>query len=253
MTVFRQKDFSNYILEDMRKGATIGAGIGLAGNSMKLVPKSLPKNLPGAKKYNSLSDKKWVDEPTGKRIPNFDKNTGKTNGTRDEMRKVQKDSLSTNQRIVFLAGTTLLGAALGALVGVTRTLNDKWSQKHTNQRLTKPLERELKRWGYEEGKDYTFDPKRANEIPTKVCIVLSSASGELQTVINSENDRNLKILVDRIVKQSSGRIQASTQNNRFNEITITTEKNASKNVKQISSIIKSFVEKKYPVYIVEVG
>lgn len=253
MTVFRQKDFSNYILEDMRKGATIGAGIGLAGNSMKLIPKNLPSKFPGAKKYNSLSENRWVDEPTGKKVPNYDKKTGKVNGTRDEMQKVQKNSLSTNQRIIFLAGTTLLGAALGTLVGVTKTLNEKWSQKHTNQRLTKPLERELKRWGYKEGQDYTFDPKKANEIPTKVCIVLSSASGDLQTVINSEDDKNLRNLVNKIVRQSGGRIQTSTQNNRFNEITITTEKNASKNVKQVSSIIKSFVENKYPVYIVEVG
>jgi hypothetical protein len=104
-----------------------------------------------------------------------------------------------------------------------------------------------------EGVDYTFDPKLANEIPTRVCIVLSSASGDLQTVINSKNDPKLKRVVDKVVRQSPGRVKAGEESNRYNEITITTEKNTSNNVKQVVSIVKSFVESGYPVYIVEVG
>lgn len=247
MIIFRQKDFSNYILEDMRKGATIGAGIGFMGSSSKLIPSRIPKFVPGSTKYNSLYEHNTKRIYTGTTKPDNHGNIKET------YKEVPGRKTSGDQRFLFVAGTTLLGAALGALVGVTKTLNDKWSQKHTNQRLSKPLERELKYLGYKEGRDYTFDPKKANEIPTKVCIVLSSASGELQTVINSKDDKNLKNLVDKIATRAGGRVQTSTQNNKFNEITITTEKNASKNVKQVSSIIKSFVENKYPVYIVEVG
>jgi uncharacterized protein (UPF0333 family) len=231
----------------MRKGATMGAGIGLVGSSSKLIPSRVPKFVPGSKKYNSLYEHSTKRVYTGTTNPDKQGNIKKT------YNEVPGRKTSSDQKFLFIAGTTLLGAALGSVVGMVKTLNEKWSQKHTNQRLTKPLERELKYLGYKEGQDYTFDPKKANELPTKVCIVLSSASGELQTVINSIDDKNLKNLVNKIVKQSGGRIQTSTQNNRFNEITITTEKNASKNVKQVSSIIKSFVENKYPVYIVEVG
>ena len=156
-----------------------------------------------------------------------------------------------SQKYVFALTTTILGAALGAIVGAIRTAKD--AARSTNNRLLKQVLPRLKSKGLVEGKDFTMDPKKANEIPTKVCIVLSSASGELQTIINSKDDPKLKKVVDGVVRKSPGRAQVTTQNNRFNEITITTEKRTAANVNQVVSIIESFVESGYPVYIVEVG
>ena len=55
MIKFKQKDFSNYIVSDAVKGATIGAAVGsvIGGGA---APEKLPvvKFLPGAKEYNNL-------------------------------------------------------------------------------------------------------------------------------------------------------------------------------------------------------
>jgi len=263
MIQFRQKDFSNYILRDAVKGASIGSFVGSIGYATKMVPAELPKWVPGASKYNELKNKK-----TTILVPKMEPDPSKPG----KLRPVKKDgnpvyeaqevkdssgksipSVSHDQRLIFAATTTLLGAALGAIVGIVKTVNDKYSQSRVNQRLLKRILPRLKSEGLVEGKDYTMDPKKANEIPTKVCIVLSSASGELQTIINSKDDPKLKKVVDKVVKKSPGRSQVTTQNNRFNEITITTEKNTAANVNQVVSIIESFVESGYPVYIVEVG
>lgn len=221
--------------------------IGTTLSGANIAPSNIPKFIPGSKKYNSLK-KTWdyCRNNEGKVV--YDNNTNKPK-TFD----LREPETSAKQKMIFTAGTTLLGAALGALVGAIKDLDQKWSQSRTNRRLSRPIEQELKRCGYKENVNYTFDPKKANEIPTRVCIVLSSASGELQTIINTKDDRELKKLVDKISRTCGNRAKSTSQNDRFNEITITTEKNASKNVKQVVSIIKSFVENNYPVYIVEVG
>lgn len=247
MTKFRQKDFSNYIIRDALTGAAAGANIGTLAGITSLVPTKLPKFVPGHKKYDKLTESRWVQYPnvTDKK---------KKDGWDWAWRKTSTGQPSNNQRLLFAFGSMVLGAGLGAIVGAIRTADEKWSQSRTDRRLLRFIKTELERSHLKEGVDYTFDPKKANEISTKVCIVLSSASGDLQTVINSVNDPKLKNLVDRIVRKSPGRIsKTGEERNRYNEITITTEKNASKNVKQVVSIIKSFVESGYPVYIIEVG
>ena len=261
MIQFRQKDFSNYILRDAIKGASAGTFVGSLGYATKMVPTKLPKWVPGSSKYGKLGEgHKYVEtqryyKDTDGKIKPVQKDGKPVYDKREVFDSKGKpvDSPSHDQRLIFAAATTVLGAALGAIVGIVRTANDKISQRHTNQRLLKQVLPRLKSKGFVEGEDFTMDPKKANEIPTKVCIVLSSASGELQTIINSKDDPKLKKTVDKVVKKSPGRTQVTTQNNRFNEITITTEKRTAANVNQVVSIIESFVESGYPVYIVEVG
>lgn len=264
MIKFRQKDFSNYIVRDAIKGASLGAGLGITTAGLGFAPEKLKSWVPGHNQYNKLkkSTQPWTkynDKTKQQEIQYRNKSNGKyvskeslVDGSDKEMIMMETGPGATQgQKYVFLAATTILGAALGAIVGAIRTAKD--AARSTNNRLLKQVLPRLKSMGLVEGKDYTMDPKKANEIPTKVCIVLSSASGELQTVINSKDDRQLKQVVDKIVRMSPGRSQVSTQNNRFNEITITTAKNTTANVNQVISIIKSFVENGYPVYIVEVG
>lgn len=256
MIKFRQKDFSNYIVRDAIKGASLGAGLGITTAGLGFAPEKLKSWVPGHKVYDDLRPERSpykVYNKDGKDLgwkriegqPARDKKVG------DLVLGDTPPGATQGQKYLFVAATTVLGAALGAIVGAIRTAKD--AARSTNNRLLKQVLPRLKSMGLVEGKDYTMDPKKANEIPTKVCIVLSSASGELQTVINSKDDRQLKQVVDKIVRMSPGRTQVSTQNNRFNEITITTAKNTAANVNQVISIIKSFVENGYPVYIVEVG
>lgn len=254
MIQFRQKDFSNYILEDTIKGAGMGLTAGSLGYA-GVAPTKLPKWVPGSKIYNKEAGKEI--KPVYDYIPTGKNGQGYWQERKDRYGKVYEETGNTflghNQKLLWVAGTTVLGAALGAISGIVKTVNDKYSQSRTNRRLLKQILPRLKSKGMVEGKDFTMDPKKANEIPTKICIVLSSASGELQTIINSIDDPNLRKTVDKVVKKSPGRSKVTTQNNRFNEITITTEKNAAANVNQVVSIIESFVESGYPVYIVEVG
>ena len=264
MIKFRQKDFSNYILKGAVAGAHIGGAIGGGLAHGGFIPMKMPKYVPGGGKYNE-----WVEyaiskgSKDGKSFPKYEEKDLYINGelkAKEGEPKYLRDwkgdkipVLGQKQKIAFTVGSVILGAGLGALVGAVRTLGEKWNQSKTDRRLLQPLKRALNLVSLKEGVDYTFDPKLANEIPTKVCIVLSSASGDLQTVINSKNDPKLKRVVDKVVRQSPGRVKAGEESNRYNEITITTEKNTSNNVKQVVSIVKSFVESGYPVYIVEVG
>ena len=267
MINFRQKDFSNYILGDAIKGAGAGLAIGAGVSKFNILPEKIKGKFPGKTWYNKARPEyqyqnKWNDN--AKRVEDIywdNRNQDDRNYLQrhpevkvgDIKTRQTTPGSSAGQKLLFTVATTILGAALGAIVGAIRTGMEKHSQHNTNQRLLKRILPRLKSKGLREGEDYTMDPKKANEIPTKVCIVLSSASGELQTVINSKDDPKLKKTVDQIVRKSSGRTRVTTQNNRFNEITITTEKNTAANVNQVVSIIESFVESGYPVYIVEVG
>ena len=264
MIKFRQKDFSNYIVRDAIKGAGLGASTGIMLGGLGFTPEKLRGWVPGHSKYNELKKStqpwtKWNDQAKQKEIQYRNKtnkayigNGKNIDGSDKEMIMMETgQGASDNQKYVFVAATTILGAALGAIVGAIRTAKD--ATRSTNNRLLKQVLPRLKSKGLVEGKDFTMDPKKANEIPTKVCIVLSSASGELQTIINSKDDPKLKKVVDGVVRKSPGRARVTTQNNRFNEITITTEKRTAANVNQVVSIIESFVESGYPVYIVEVG
>ena len=255
MIQFRQKDFSNYILRDAIRGAGIGLTAGTLAAGLGVTPKTLPDWVPGHTKYNNIKPD-WHKNNNGDLVKIGEKVTTYPTNPRDGSRTVltmdvNKEKVSPNKMLAFAAGTTLLGAALGALVGTIRTMAD--DNRRPQERLTKQILPRLRSKGMVEGKDFTLDPKKANEIPTKVCIVLSSVNNELQTVINTKDDPKLKKTVDSVVRKTPGRTQVSTQNNRFNEITITTEKNTAANVNQVVSIIESFVESGYPVYIVEVG
>lgn len=251
MIIFRQKDFSNYISSYALKGAALGATLGTTASASGLAPTKLPKFVPGRSKYEGLTDR--YQRKIKESVPKFS-NGKPTKETQWRDGYENASSAGPEQKLLFTAGTTILGAALGALIGTVKTINEKWSQKHTNQRLLKGVLPELqKKHKLVEGVDFTCDPKRANELQTKVCIVLSSASGDLQILTNLKNDPKLEKLAERILRGVGGRMSVDTRSNRFNEITIATEKNASRNVNQVVSIVKSFVEGGYPVYIIEVG
>lgn len=230
MIKFRKKNFS--ILEDTLTGANIGATVGGLGSIM--MPKKISKLL--GKEPFQLNSRK-------ERAEYYD--------------KVNKyNSLKSGQKkLLAVAGGTIIGAALGALVGVVRNLDDLNSRRSiTGDRLMSKVLDNLKKMSFKEGKDFTRDPKIANSLKTKVCIVMYRYSDDLRVIINTVSDSKLKDLTEKITRniKNSSVINDKASNN-YNEITISTISDGSADAGLISGICESFIHSGYPVYLVEVG
>ena len=119
MIKFKQKDFSNYIVSDAVKGATIGAAVGsvIGGGA---APEKLPvvKFLPGAKEYNNLR-----------------------HGKKDTEGKIK-------QQLAIMGTSVILGAALGALLGTVKEIDKHVSQGNADDRLMGSVIKELEKKGY---------------------------------------------------------------------------------------------------------
>ena len=86
MIKFREKDFSNYIVDDTLKGAALGA---TASTLYSGVSNKFPKFIPGSGKLN----------------------------------KTSKDGKPESNGLIMTGIGTLVGAALGALVGTVREID----------------------------------------------------------------------------------------------------------------------------------
>lgn len=160
-----------------------------------------------------------------------------------------------------LAGNSLgyagaiLGAALGTLSGIIVEGSRLISRKTTvDNRLMSKVVDDLKKTGFQEGKDFTRDPKQANDWRTKVCIVVSKNSGNLRVLMNTVADAKLQALVDRVIKNLPNTSAVTKKaSDRFNDITITTISDSSADVGLIAGLAEKFIRSKYPVYLIEVG
>lgn len=200
MIKFREKDFSNYIVNDAIKGASIGATAGaLASGRVKKVP--------------------------------FFKE-GK-----------------------MLAGAgAIIGAALGALVGTARQLNEHFNRKGADNRLMAPILRELNKKYYREDQDYTRDPKKANSLGTKVCLVISSDGSDFKMLVNTADDPELRNLSRKLSKNiPAAQVSTNFASNKYNEIQISTVRDVRSNLNAVLSVVDGFIQAGYPVYLVEVG
>lgn len=203
------------------KSSTIaGAQLGFAIGGLGSVPSFLPKELKGK---NTLSE-------------NYNKIT-----------TFQKQAALT-------AAGTIIGAALGALVGVIGEIDKKGSRGSVKDRLLPDVISNLKKDHFKEGIDFTRDPKTADRLKTRVCIALSKNSGDLRILINTESDPKLKNITSKLVRNipNSG-VDNRTASNKYNEITISTISDSSSDATLVSGIISQFIHNGFPVYIVEVG
>lgn len=224
MIKFRQKDFS--ISSDTIKGAQIGAGIGSFGSIM--LPKSLKNNIkvPFLKNRSDLIDKTRYNN----------------------LNPIEK-------KLGLVAAGTLIGASLGALVGLIKEGSNYISRKRSgSDRLMENLVSILKKSSFNEGKDFTRDPKIANDLRTKVCIVITKVSGDLKLLINTISDQKLKRLTDEIIENLPNfSVINNKVSDRFNEITISSISDGSADAGLIAGICDRFIHSGYPVYLVEVG
>lgn len=224
MIKFKQKDFSNYIVSDAVKGATIGAAVGsvIGGGA---APEKLPvvKFLPGAKEYNNLR-----------------------HGKKDTEGKIK-------QQLAIMGTSVILGAALGALLGTVKEIDKHVSQGNADDRLMGSVIKELEKKGYKEGKEFTRDPKQASTF--KVCIVLTRDGANLRLLVNVIKDPKLKQTMDKVIRSLTGKPQVrnNTASNKYNEISISTISNTPSNIKTVTELASGFIKAGYPTYIVEVG
>ena len=155
---------------------------------------------------------------------------------------------------LVVGGSILAGAALGALAGKVKDNDIKKSRVTAGVRLFDAVLDNLRKIGFKEGQDFTQDPRMANMMKTKVCIVVSRNSSGLKMLINTVDDPELKGITKRI-HGSLGRNTMSTErvNNKFNELTITTMSSNGGDATFVTRVIEMFIRNGYPVYIVEVG
>ena len=219
---FRRKDFS--ILSDTIKGASIGASIGTLGTvfapkkikngNIKVKFKGKEHNI--SNKYNNLN--------------------------------------TTERKLAVIGAGTLIGAALGALAGMIKKADTFISRSGVGKNLMKSVVENLKKNNFKEGTDFTRDPKIADQLKTKVCIVTTKISGDLRIFINTVADRRLESLSNQTVKNLPNTSVVNKKAfDKYNEITISTISDGSADVGLVTGICEKFIHSGYPVYLVEVG
>lgn len=160
-----------------------------------------------------------------------------------------------NNTMAIIGSGTIIGAALGLLVGLTKeavmTINHKTT---VDKRLLQVVSDNLKKSGLHEGIDYTRDPKIANELKIKVCIVISKNSGSLQLLVNTVAEPKLKSVAKDMTKNIPNSATSTTKlSDKYNDITISTISDSSADAGLITGIAEYFIHHGYPVYLVEVG
>ena len=167
----------------------------------------------------------------------------------------KKDDNNWNTDLAIIGGGTIIGAGLGLLVGLTKDISTKINRATTvDTRLMQGVVENLKKDHFKEGVDYTRDPKTANDLKMKVCIVISKCSGNLQLLVNTVADVKLKTVANNMVKNIPNTAAVTTKlSDKYNDISISTVSDSSANLGLVTGIAEYFIRNKYPVYLVEVG
>ena len=167
--------------------------------------------------------------------------------------KKKDDNWKTELSII--GGGTIIGAGLGLLVGLTKDISTRVNRATTvDARLMQGVIENLKKDRFKEGIDYTRDPKTANDLKMKVCIVISKNSGNMQLLVNTVADTKLKTVTLNMAKNIPNTATVNTKlSDKYNDISISTISDSSANIGLVTGIAEYFIRNKYPVYLVEVG
>ena len=224
MINFRRKDFS--VLGNTLQGASIGGSLGVMAAGL------------GGKDAKGII------------LPKFKKKIISDSSI---------DSFNNSGAFIKRAGVIgagmIVGAALGALVGLVKKSDELISQKSTvDKRLMDRVVGDLKKTGFKEGINFTRDPHEADRLKTPISIAITRNSGELRLLVNTVADEKLKSITKELIKNLPNTSAVSQEaKNRYNEISITSISDGSADVGLITGIAERFIRNKYPVYLVEVG
>lgn len=220
MIKFREKDFSNYIVDGALKGAALGA---TAGTLYSGISNKFPKFIPGSRELNKV--------------------------------KRDKDGKPESNGLIMTGIGTLVGAALGALVGTVREIDKKVSRTNTgSSRLMNLILDKLKERGYKENLDFTRDSSKSMEKKMKISVVFNNANSDFRILVNTINDPTLKSITNKLLQpiKHNGQVQTNYAVNKYNEINITTVKDNNINSLIVTNLVEGFIKEGYPVYIAEV-
>lgn len=225
MINFRKKEFS--ILGDTLQGASIGGSLGIIASGL------------GGK---DAKDAKGI------KLPKF------RNISDNKINSFNNSSALIKHTGVIGAGI-IIGASLGALVGLIRKGDELISQKSTvDKRLMDKVITDLKKAGFKEGINFTRDPHEADKLKTPISIAITRNSGELKLLVNTITDDKLKSITKELIKNlPNSSVVSQEAKNRYNEISITSISDGSADVGLIAGIAERFIRNKYPIYLVEVG
>lgn len=241
MFMFRQKN-NSHTADLAYKGGAIGGA--LASGSIPFLP-----NKVGVKTTTITKDKK------GKTINETIQEIDDPNFKHPKFKEKYNKYDSTIRNAIIMVGGVAIGASLGALAGMIMDITDHITNKKSlNNRLLKDILIVLKKMGFNEGRDYTRDPKIAGLLKTKVAIVISKSSDELKLLINTVNDGKLKDITNKISKNLPTMSTVTEKvTDRYNELNITTLTSNNGDATWVASIAEKFIKSGYPVYLVEVG
>lgn len=164
------------------------------------------------------------------------------------------DIKGLRERSGIVAMGTLIGAGLGALVGLIKEGDKAISRSNVDNRLMGFVIDGLKSQSFKEGVHFTRDPKKATDLRTKVCIVITKISGEFNLLVNTVSDNKLKSLTDELVKNLPNSSTVTEKlSDRYNDITISSIGDSSVSAGLVIAICERFIRSGFPVYLVEVG
>lgn len=151
----------------------------------------------------------------------------------------------------------IVGAALGTLFGIIKneaisrnrnnTINDRYLPKVTEMLLNR---------GFLEDKDFTRDPKTADDLKTRICIMVSRYSTDTRISINCSADFKTQQLIDKMINDLglSRRVSIKKQgSDRFANIEMLKRTKIDEDVNLIKSISEYLMKRHIPIYLVEVG
>lgn len=247
MIKFREKAFS--IWEDTLRGAVIGGSI--AGGT-DAVFRKLNREVKFPlfrEKQDKISEEiKDVNRKKLELSKDYQRNKNQIDALNKKVDKL-RDASGTYVAI----GGTIVGAALGALVGTIKWTAKKFGNKAIYNKCLDDVIANLKKIGFKEDTHFTKNKRVADTLKTKVTVAIVKSNGDLVVLINSKNDFKLAKINNDIIKNLPTETISQKENDKFNEITITSMSSNNGDSLFLASIAERFIRAGFPVYLIEVG
>lgn len=252
MIKFRQKEFGlgENVLRGTLIGGSIGASVGTISNKLGFRPK-----FPIFKeKRQEVWDKIEREE---RKIDNLLKSKQPGNDKIFKSKLEQhnnriRDFKNMDTAYLSLSGA-IIGASLGALWTAAEWVTGKFTGKPIINQCLDLVITNLKKMGFKEGQHFTKDRKIADSLKTKITIAIVKTNGNLVVLVNSKNDPKLSKINKDIVQNLPTETISQKENDRFNEITITSMSSNNGDSVFISSLAEKFIKAGFPVYLLEVS
>jgi hypothetical protein len=184
-------------------------------------------------------------------------NVSNTLGKTKNLNVQDKKDLSFNWK--------LKGSVIGAGLAMAYTLLEKLTNSSTGRILLDKkvrnsnyninmISKVLKMKGFTPDKDFTTNPKIADRLKTKVCIVLRSDSDLLSIIISSVGDDMTKKAMDEIVRGIPDKYKSTVDRTEKGQtISLTAMSSNGGDISYVANVMSQFMNRRIPVYLVEVN